>query len=312
MREEAQTAIVLEARTVFITKNRRSLQSTGISQLSNTTGYAALTTINTIYGPFVQRCKRRLDFTYYYEHPQIRSLYRIVDLIQATRFFDVGANIGIYSVYLSSLETLGRIDAFEPAQDSLELLRMNQDLQDNQKINVHPLALSDTEETAEFAIYGELSGNNALLETTAKSSEPTRIERVTCRKLDTLAGERDETFVCKIDVEGNELKTIEGGRDYLRGNQGVLQVECFEHGREPLVEALDRLGYQFLFRLRDDLYFSNLTDPAPLTGIREILYSEVADALDELKSFKVGRWRLNQDIRKALREAGQVGDPVLL
>jgi FkbM family methyltransferase len=189
---------------------------------------------------------------------------------------------------------------------------MNQELQPNQKINVHSLALSDTEETAEFAIYGELSGNNALLETTAKSSEPTRIEKVTCRRLDSLAKERDETFVCKIDVEGNELKTIEGARDYLRGNQGVLQIECFEQGREPLVEALDRLGYRFLFRLRDDLYFSNLKDPGQTTGIQEILYSEVADALDELKSFKLARWRLNQDIRRALQEAGQVGDPVLL
>ena len=271
-----------------------------------------MTKIDTIYGPFVKRCKRRLDFTYYYEHPQIRSLYRIVDLIQATRFFDIGANIGIYSVYLSALETLECVDAFEPAQDSLGLLRMNQELQPNQKINVHSLALSDTEETAEFAIYGELSGNNALLETTAKSSEPTRIEKVTCRRLDSLAKERDETFVCKIDVEGNELKTIEGARDYLRGNQGVLQIECFEQGREPLVEALDRLGYRFLFRLRDDLYFSNLKDPGQTTGIQEILYSEVADALDELKSFKLARWRLNQDIRRALQEAGQVGDPVLL
>lgn len=271
-----------------------------------------MTKIDTIYGTFVKQCKRRLDFTYYYEHPQVRSLYRIADLIGATRFFDIGANIGIYSVYLSTLDTLERIEAFEPAQDSLELLRKNKELQPNQKINLHALALSDTEETAEFAIYGELSGNNALLQTTAKNSEPTRIDKVICRRLDSLAGERDETFVCKIDVEGNELKTIEGARDYLQGNQGVLQVECFEQGREPLVEALDALGYPFLFRLRDDLYFSNLPDPGQMAGIREILYSEVADALDELKSFKVGRWRLNQDIRKALREAGQVGDPVLL
>ena len=270
-----------------------------------------MTTIDTIYGTFAGGCKRRLDFTYYYEHPQVRSLYRIADLIQAVRFLDVGANIGIYSVYLSQLPSLATVDAFEPAQDSLRLLQQNCDLQPHRRITVHPLALSDVDETAEFAIYGELSGNNALLETTAKGAKPERVERIECTRLDGLARERNQTFVGKIDVEGHELKTIGGALDYLRGNTGLLQIECFDANRPELTAMLAAIGYRFLLRIQDDLYFSNISDPQQIAEIMEILYSEIATALQELKQFKVTRQRLNWDIRAALEAAGQAKDPVL-
>ena len=57
--------------------------------------------IDTIYGRFRRDAKHRLDLTYDYEAAEIRAFYRIAEFISPTLMLDIGANIGVYSIYLS-------------------------------------------------------------------------------------------------------------------------------------------------------------------------------------------------------------------
>ncbi len=267
--------------------------------------------IDTLYGTFDVRCKGRLDITYMYEHAQVRGLRRIAGKVKATRFLDIGANIGVYAIYLGDLPSIRRIDAFEPAPDTFLLLEENRAIQAREGMVVHSVALSDQDGSVKFAIYGDIAGNNAVLETSVHGRAPDRVERVDCKRLDQLIDARGETFVCKIDVEGHEAAVIRGGQDFLKGNRGVLQIECFPRQRQQLRALMEELGYRYVFRAQSDLYFTNLEDPSRVADIQEILFSEVAAALDELKQFKMNRRKLYREIRTVLDSAGFTTDPVL-
>jgi len=267
--------------------------------------------IDKIDGTFDARCKGRLDITFPYEHAQVCALRRIADKVKATRFLDIGANIGVYAVYIGDLPALQRVDASEPAPDTFLLLEQNQAMQKREGLFVHRIALSDHDGIVEFAIYGDIAGNNAVLETSVHGRAPDRVERVDCRRLDQISDTRGETFVCKIDVEGHEVAVIKGGGEFLKGNRGVLQIECFPRQRQQLRALMEEIGYRYVFRAQSDLYFTNLEDPARVAEIQEILFSEVATALDELKQMKMNRRKLYREIRTALDTAGITTDPLM-
>ena len=269
-----------------------------------------MTNIDTIYGTFRNESKQRLDYAYFYEHTQICSLKLITDLISASRFLDIGSNIGLYAIYLSSLDGLKAIDAFEPAVNAYKTLAENVAVQPEDKITTHSIALSNQEATVEFAIYGELSGSNALVKTDEKGAKPIRIDQVLCMPLDRVITDRDGIFVCKIDVEGHELDALEGAKDYLIGNQGVLQIESFEHNRKDVIDLLASYGYDCIFRLQNDLYFTNLTDMDLRLQVFEVLTQEVSKSLDVLKDFKINRRRMTWGIRDALKNTGHHKDPL--
>jgi FkbM family methyltransferase len=264
-------------------------------------------TVNSIYGDFVKEAKHRLDLTYDYEHAQICAFKRAASLLSPSRLMDVGANIGVYSVYLSDVPSLVSIHAFEPTPSTYSILTQNIGLTHTpDKIHASPIALSREDGSMDFAIYGDLAGSNAIADTTHSKATPTQIVTVTTRKLDSLIKGQGETFVCKIDVEGHELGVIEGAQGYLQNNRGLLQVETFPKNRRQLRLALSNLGYDILFRMKNDFFFTNVSK-RERSDLREIMFDEVGNALAMLQKLKIHR-------RMPIRHTGRItygSDPVL-
>ena len=236
--------------------------------------------VDTIYGRFLSEAKRRLELTYDYEASEIRAFRRVAEALSPTLLLDVGANIGVYAIFLSEIASLRRIFAFEPAPDTFRLLERNVDLQRSTRFFCRNAALSDAAGTARFAIFGALAGNNAI--TAAPRVQSNDTIEVTTARLDDEVEAEGETFMSKIDVEGHEIKVLAGATDLLSRNTGVLQIEAFNQ-----IGALDALlrdlGYARIFRMKHDYYYTNLADTALREAIVEIMFEEVAQALNDLK-----------------------------
>lgn len=266
--------------------------------------------IDTIYGRFNRISKRRLDMTYDYEAAEIEAFRKIAAQISPTLMLDIGANIGVYSIFLAGIETISRILAFEPAPAAYQLLEQNIALQNSARFDCRNVALSDVAGTARFAIFGDLAGNNAIEETSfSKTGGLTETIIVPTAKLDDEIAATGETFMCKIDVEGHELNVLAGATGFLTENTGVLQIESFTHTKE-LDALLAQYQYARVFRVKHDYYYTNITDPSLRSEIVEILFGEVAQALMDLKDERRRR-------RKALRTARETvdllrfrGDPI--
>lgn len=189
--------------------------------------------------------------------------------------FDVGANIGLFSLYLSRLRPSLDIFAFEPLPPLYLLLEENRRQCDMRHVRTFPCGLSSKAGRAGFTYYprnsimsgryaddeadreivktylrGQLqdagSGRavpEALIETVAKSA--LAVEHFDCelRTLSEVIAEQGigQIDLLKLDVEKSEVDILQGiaGNDWQRIRQLVIEV-FDDQGQRALVENMLR------------------------------------------------------------------------
>lgn len=156
-------------------------------------------------------------------------------------FFDIGANIGIYSLIAAGRAENSKVYAFEPHPYSFALLRENVRI-NGQRDNImcYQIALHDTNGKV---LFRDVAGDpeNRVLD---------RSER-TSRTLDVMATRGDDFCrqngllpqVLKIDVEGHENRVLAGFSSILASVQ-LIFIECWEIERtiNLLCESAGFLG----------------------------------------------------------------------
>jgi FkbM family methyltransferase len=161
--------------------------------------------------------------------------------------FDVGANVGEKSLYMSNLWPDADIHAFEPVATTFQTLRSN--VGTAPRIRPWNVALSDSVGQAEIFLdeqYSELSSMNAT-----RSGRSELINRTT---LDAFASDRqiDRVDLLKIDTEGHEEAVLHGARGlFERIPPSICVVEGGFNEAAPFVPAttlfkwFDHHGYRF-------------------------------------------------------------------
>lgn len=137
--------------------------------------------------------------------------------VGADVFFDVGANMGIYSLYAAYRHPHLSGYSFEPVSNNYTALQQNVWL--NQWQNVHPfnLALANETKITELFLSDTRVGNSGAqigeaVNEKGERYEALRIEKVLSISLDRLVGEfglPTPNFV-KIDVDGHETDILNG------------------------------------------------------------------------------------------------------
>lgn len=128
-------------------------------------------------------------------------------------FYDVGANIGFYTVLAA--HSGARVVAFEPNDRAGEALRCNVALAESgDRVDVRPVALADFDGEASFTT--DLEVGNHLRTNSATDSDVT----VTVCRLDTLAAADQLPWpvpgclaFLKVDAEGYDLEVLRGATD---------------------------------------------------------------------------------------------------
>ena len=140
-------------------------------------------------------------------------------------FYDVGANIGYFTVIAARLVGPGgRVVAVEPQPEAVSRLRHNLALNGFENITVVEAAVADEEGEANFVLSDEEILEWAALETTPAPGMP-RI-RVPVTTLDRLrAGGLPAPKLVKLDVEGAEIRALKGMRAMLRRDKPAVVCE---------------------------------------------------------------------------------------
>lgn len=180
-------------------------------------------------------------------------------------FMDIGANVGAYLYLLERQLKPQNIYAFEPnIQLNKRLKRLFPD------INVSEVALSDLNTVAEFKIpvmHGKAIHSRGTLQKDLKESGETssRIQQVQVMPLDEwMRGKNiNRIDLIKIDVEGNEHKTLLGARETLVRYRPVLMVEMEQrHHSFPvwnIIEDVCTVGYTAHYFDRSTMELTPLT-----------------------------------------------------
>ncbi|MCP3680253.1 MAG: FkbM family methyltransferase [Gammaproteobacteria bacterium] len=145
-------------------------------------------------------------------------------------FLDIGANIGLYSLYCASLYPDINIYAYEPMYENFKRFKDNISLNKFSNITVFNAAISNTNNCMRFepkSVEIGSSGGQLIKET------GTGIY-VSCTKIDDLWLQPD---YIKIDIDGQENKVIEGAMHTIK--RGIVKSWLIEF--DDKVDAFDNL-----------------------------------------------------------------------
>jgi FkbM family methyltransferase len=182
-------------------------------------------------------------------------------------FWDIGANIGLYSLYAAKKHPRLKVFSFEPSTSNLPVLSKNIALNNlYDRVSICPFALtseaygfkkmveSSFEEGGALNSFGVSYGfdGKEILSATTYTTSGFSIDYLVSSNI-----VPPPTYV-KIDVDGIEHLIIEGGINTFRGS--TLRGICielngdFNEQLDYVNDTLLGLGYEFMYRLRSDYF----------------------------------------------------------
>jgi FkbM family methyltransferase len=149
-------------------------------------------------------------------------------------FFDVGANIGYYSMLASSRGCA--VHAFEPVPSTYERLKANAEL-NRYEWTCQNMGVSDQCGEIKIFMSPDTIGNNSA----DIVYDPDDYVLCEMETIDNYCEERgiEEIDFLKVDVEGHEMKVLEGARRLLLSNGiGMILVEVKGINLSPALKDL--------------------------------------------------------------------------
>ncbi len=174
--------------------------------------------------------------------------------------WDVGANMGVFSLAAAHLSRTGTILGIEADPWLSELLRRTAALNPSLSIHVVPAAVSDHVGEAILAIAarGRAASHLSHVHGSSQSGGCRTEVVVPCITLDSLLDTFAAPDLIKIDVEGAELLVLRGMKRLLEEARPLIYCEV---RRETLPDALAIMG-QHQYEARDLRSLKPIADPA--------------------------------------------------
>lgn len=129
--------------------------------------------------------------------------------------FDIGANIGSFSIDIASILDIDTVYAFEPCPATYERLKLNIRLNNLKNIHLCCMALSDKRGSFEFLVNEQSPATNRLCLDSMRDNH--EVIQVISETLDAFCHENkiEVIDILKIDVEGAELYVLKGAEELL-------------------------------------------------------------------------------------------------
>lgn len=183
-----------------------------------------------------------------YEQAEWEMMARLIE--PGATVFDIGANIGWYSMNIALQAPTVQIHAFEPLPSTYRYLAQNVALNGLSNVHLHPFGFSNCAGWLDFYFYPEGSVNASAADL---GSSPNK-RKLTCqvRTLDDFTAETGlPVDFIKCDVEGAEVFVFQGGLATLRRQQPVIFTEmlrkwsaAFGYHPNDIIALLAGIGYR--------------------------------------------------------------------
>ena len=186
--------------------------------------------------------------------PGIRSLIiKICEELNIDKknnfFFDVGANIGLYTWEVAKICPDFKIMVFEPDPNNIELLQITNGLSGSDRVKLCSFALSNKCQETDFeqdyltSATGSIATDNKSWIEAYLNGTPNKI-KIQTRTLDQIVEKEKYPTLIKIDVEGHENEVLEGGIQTIRESKPLLIIESFPPKQAKIIITLKEIGYK--------------------------------------------------------------------
>ena len=201
----------------------------------------------------------------FYDKDQIKFIESTIDLNQFDFFFDVGSNIGFYSLYFASKYKNLKILAFEPIIDSYKQIEKSITLNDFKNIEILKYALSnrkekklmwvtDLKKRSGFSVYEDDDYKNEIEKNKYNNQKIFKTE-INSEIFDEQFKIKNKSIFIKIDVERHEFQCLSGMINFLQSsnNKIFIQIEIIEKYKKKVLNLLYSMNFQLLHVVKTDV-----------------------------------------------------------
>ena len=161
-----------------------------------------------------------------YEPETFEKIKEIFKNKQIKSFWDIGANVGIYSVFIAKRYSCN-IYAFEPSKKYHSFLKLNTTL--FKKVKAHNFGIGSIDKKDKIILTDEPGSNYIAGNKFDKNIKKSEIcELRTIKKLSNIKAPN----LVKIDVEGFEYEVLNNSIDFFKKNKTILILEIDEDNLE--------------------------------------------------------------------------------
>lgn len=221
-----------------------------------------------------------------FERAHMYSLLNDGDII-----FDIGANIGWYSLNYAKSYPNSVIYSFEPVDRNFQTLSKNIKLNGFQNIHAHSTGFWHTEATLPFYVYPQNTGASSA----ADLLETDGMQLINC-KVNTLDSFVSQSSITKLDfikcdVEGSELFVFQGGKNSIERFQPIIFSEMlrkwskkFNYHPNDIIKFMNDLGYYSFEILGENIYsIDTVTEETISTNYIFLHQDKHSEKIDQIK-----------------------------
>ena len=161
-------------------------------------------------------------------------------------FIDVGANVGIYSLYFKK-NFNSKIIAFEPDEKNYKLIKSTINQNKFKNFYLKKICLSNKNSSKKFLIddIRGMTGSLSNKRNTIQLHQRLKTYKVVkTYKFDDIFKLKEKIFLIKIDVENHELEVIDGMIENIKKFKPLLIIESNSQNIKSLKKKLNKLNYR--------------------------------------------------------------------
>ena len=210
----------------------------------------------------------RVD-TYFSKEPETLEWIDSFENKENLIFWDIGANIGLYSIYNSLKHPKSTTIAFEPSSSNLRVLTRNISINNLEKnIKVVPIPLTNKKNIfqemneGQFVEGGALNSFGEKIDFEGKEFKPTMKYNLLGTTMNYFIENSilDIPDYIKIDVDGIEHLILQGGDKFLN-NEKVksLSIEINENFKEQydkVLNLMEKFNFKIIHKKHNDSLFT--------------------------------------------------------
>ncbi len=180
---------------------------------------------------------RKCDFD---DHKELRLLDKICNYNKIF-LFDCGSNFGFYSLYVASKKKENKIIAFEASPKTFHEFSENIKLNNFNSIDAKNLAISNKDKNELNFYESDKDWESSLDHSNFEEKSELKIYSTTLDKVSESESLKNYAVIIKLDVEGHEMKVIDGGLDLIHKYSPLIIIEF-----SKFISQNNKFNYSYL------------------------------------------------------------------
>lgn len=210
---------------------------------------------------FLDPIDREIILNKKYEEDSVKFFEKKINLYSFSNFIDIGANSGYYSFYFAKKFRQLKVNSFEPNIDAYYKFNRTLKVNSFKNIKIFNFGLSNLTKKVKMITWFKhgYAKTNSMIFDSAINTNNSKIFNAILYPGDKILNFRKKKLAIKIDVEGHEIKVLQGLIKNFEHNKCLMLIEIGKHKFNLVDKFLRKNNFKKIWKSNNrlDYFYSN-------------------------------------------------------